>query len=278
MADAETTTLRSHDGLRLHALRWRTRQPAKACVLIVHGISEHSGRYRHVADFLTDHGYTVYSLDYRGHGRSEGERANVGEFALPVEDIKVCHDWLAAEEPGFPVYILGHSQGTLITLKYALRYPETISGVLLSATMIGMARLATPLVWLANALNAIAPRAKLIPLDTSTISRDPAVVEAAAKDPLQHHERLTPHIIHAMIHESRAVLAQLPALTKPIMIMHGTADRLVPPNGSQLVYDHVGSTDKQIIWYDGLYHELCNEPEQEQVLHDIVTWLDDHFA
>lgn len=276
MTSPEKTTLLSHDGLKLHAIRWRTPHAPKACVLIVHGISEHSGRYAHVAAELTANGYTTYSLDYRGHGRSEGERANIGEFPLAVEDVKQCYDWLAAEEAGLPVFILGHSQGTLVTLLYALTYPETISGVLLSAAMLGLAETAAPLVALVNVLNRVVPRLKLMPLDTSTISRDPAVLEAAANDPLQYHERLTPHIIYAMIHESRRVLQRLPSMTKPILIMHGTGDRLVPPNGSQLVYDAVGSTDKRLIWYDGLYHELCNEPEQGQVLSDIVDWLDDH--
>jgi len=274
-APTEETTLRSFDGLALHGVRWRTDTP-KAAVLIVHGIGEHCGRYDHVARHLTKHGYTAYSLDYRGHGRSEGARANVGTFDLPAEDVKTCYDWLRAEEGDLPVYILGHSQGTLVTLLFVLTYPEAVDGVMLSATMLGLAHMSTPMVLLANTLNAVAPRWKIIPLDVSTISRDPAVLRAAAADPLSNHERLTPHIIHEMIYESRRVIQRLPALTAPILIMHGTGDRLVPPSGSQLVYDTVGSADKTLHWYDGLYHEICNEPEQGQVLADITTWLDQH--
>lgn len=277
IALAETTTLIAHDGLKLHGIRWQVQNP-KACVMLVHGVGEHSGRYEHVAAYLNLHGYTVYSLDYRGHGLSEGERANVGHFALPAEDVKTCWDWLHSEEGDTPVTIFGHSQGTLVTLLFVLCYPQAVQGVILSATMLGMAKLSPPLVWLATVLKMVVPRLKLIAIESSTISRDPAVRLDAKTDPLNHNQRLTPHIFYEMIHESRRVLQQLPALIQPILIMHGTADKLVPPAGSQMVYDAVGSTDKTLTWYDGLYHEICNEPEQEQVFADMVAWLDDHLA
>lgn len=269
----EATSLRAADGLRLHAVRWRATMP-KACVLLVHGVGEHCGRYAHVARFLVGRGYTVYSLDYRGHGQSEGERANVGTFDLSAADVKAAYDWLRAEEGDSPVYILGHSQGTLVTLLFVLTYPEAVAGVILSATMLGLARMAPPLALLTNVLNAVVPRWPLIPLNPATLSRDPAVLQAAANDPLNHRKPLTPHIIHEMVTEARRVLERLPSLTAPILLMHGTQDRLVPPSGSQLVYDKVGSTDKTLTWYDGLYHELCNEPEQDQVMGDIAEWLD----
>jgi len=274
MTQPQETTLRAHDGLLLHGVRWRAETPLKACVLLVHGIGEHSGRYDHVARFLAERGYTVYSLDYRGHGKSEGVRADVGSFDLPAKDVKTGYDWLRAEEGVCPVYILGHSQGTLVTLLFVLTHPEAVVGVILSATMLGLAHMSPPLLLLANVLNAVAPRWKVIPLDSSTLSRDPEVLRASANDPLNHNKPLTPHIIHEMIYESRRVLKCLPSLTASILIMHGTGDRLVPPSGSQLVYDTVGSPDKTLKWYDGLYHEICNEPEQGQVLDDIAAWLD----
>jgi alpha-beta hydrolase superfamily lysophospholipase len=273
---SETTELTAFDGLRLHGIRWRAPGKAKACVIVVHGVGEHSGRYAHMADYLTQHGYTVYSLDYRGHGLSEGERANIGSFDAAAEDIKTCYDWLASEEHDTPVFIFGHSQGTLVTLFFVLKYPQLLRGVMLSATMLGLSKVAKPLAWLASTLNRVSPEARLFAIEPSTISRDPEVLRAAENDPLISRTRLTPRIIHAMIYESRHVLEQLPSLNLPFLIMHGTADRLVPPVGSQLIYDAVSNPDKTLKWYDGLYHEICNEPEQEQVFADIVSWLDDH--
>lgn len=277
MTAAETTTLSAFDGVRLHGIRWRTAGTAKACVLVVHGVGEHSGRYAHMADYLTEHGYTVYSLDYRGHGLSDGERADIGSFDAAGEDIKSCYDWLAREEGDTPVFIFGHSQGTLVTLFFVLKYPHLVRGVMLSATMLGLSKVAKPLEWLAVILNKLAPEARLFAIEPSTISRDPKVLRAAENDPLISRKRLTPRIIHAMVFESRRVLEQLRALKHPFLIMHGTADKLVPPIGSQLIYDAVGTSDKTIKWYDGLYHEICNEPEQDQVFADIVAWLDNHL-
>lgn len=273
---AQSTTLHAPDGVALHAVRLRTHQTPKACVLIVHGIGEHSGRYAHVAAYLNRAGYTVYSLDYRGHGLSEGKRANVGEFALAALDVKMCYDWLRAEEGDLPVFILGHSQGTLVTLVYALRYPQTIRGIVLLATMMGLTQLPPPLIWLARILKLVAPESKLIKLDANTLSHSPDVLRAMTADPLNNNARLSSDIVYEMLREGRRVLPQLPALKHPILLAHGTGDQLTPPAGSQLVFETIGSTDKQLFFYEDLYHELHNEPEQNLILADIAAWLDAH--
>jgi alpha-beta hydrolase superfamily lysophospholipase len=122
-------------------------------------------------------------------------------------------------------------------------------------------------------LSVIAPRLGVFPIDSSTVSRDPAVVAAYDADPLNHHGKLPARTVNELAAEVARFPESVKGLTLPLLVMVGTGDKLVPPAGSELVYETAASADKTIKRYDGLYHELIHEPEREQVLADLTDWL-----
>lgn len=274
----ETTQLRSFDGLRLHAARWIPDGEPKALLLIIHGYSEHGGRYEHVARYLAERGFAVASLDYRGHGRSEGARATVARFPHTTADVEACYAWARQLWPDKPVYIIGHSMGALVTLLFALSPERDVAGVVLSGAPLDAASTPTPLVWLSKVLNRVKPGWRVVPLNRTAVTRSAEVLKATALDPLMERVPLSAHLAYEIIQEARHVLSRLPELKIPILYLHGEADTIVGAAGSREAYTRTGSSDKTLKIYPGLYHELFNEPEREQILNDVVTWLEARLA
>jgi acylglycerol lipase len=244
-----------------------------AIVLLAHGGAEHSGRYGWVAEQLVARGYGVYAIDHRGHGRSGGPRAYVDRLANTSTDLHQLSDLARERHPGAPLFLLGHSMGGLVALDYACRYQDELAGLVLSAPLAvlkvnGAARLVS------RALSRIAPRLPVYKIDGTTVSRDPEVVRAYDSDPLNHRGMLPARTIGEFTETTAELPERLAALRLPILTIYGTGDRLVDTGGSALVESCSGSNDCTVRRYDGLYHELLNEPEREQVLADIADWLD----
>jgi len=255
---------------------WTPESP-KALVVIAHGLGEHSGRYGHVAARLNEAGYVGYALDHRGHGKTDGTPGNVDRMAYVRGDLDSLLTQARGEHPGLPVFVLAHSWGGLVTLDYLVNRGESgLTGLVLSSAAVDPAvgtaleRKVAPL------LSAIAPNLGVVPLDATAVSRDPAEVRKYEEDPLNFHGKIRARTGAESLAAVARVAAGVGKLTLPVLIFHGTEDRLASPRGSEMIAERIGSKDKTLTMYDGLYHETLNEPERETVLDDLVTWLDKH--
>jgi len=255
---------------------WLPDEP-KAVVLLAHGVSEHSGRYVHVAKRLNDAGYAVYAIDHHGHGRSAGTKGNVGRMSWVVEDLHTLRKQVGEKHPGLPLFVLGHSLGGLIALDYVTTKGQAgLSGLVLSGAAVDPAvgsrleRLVAPLV------SKLGPNLQIVDLGIDNISRDQAVVSAYRNDPLVYTGKVRARTGAESLTAIGRVAERMKSLTLPVLVLHGGDDKLAAPSGGKLVYDSVASADKTHKVYDGLFHEIFNEPEQDAVLDDVVTWLDRH--
>jgi alpha-beta hydrolase superfamily lysophospholipase len=246
-------------------------------ILVVHGVAEHAGRYHHVADLLVGLGLRVAILDHRGHGRSGGKRLlvrDLSEFSADLETLRKLE-----LVTGAPTYLLGHSMGGCIALDYALDHQSSLTALILSAPAVLPGDDINPvLMRVAKVLGKVAPGLPGQKLSSASISRDPAVVAAYDADPLVFRGKLSAGIGGAMLRAMDSFPARLPSLTLPLLVLSGTEDKLVNPDGARLVDRLAGSTDKTLKMYDGLYHEVFNEPEKELVLGDLRDWLKAHLA
>lgn len=262
------------DGRRLYEQRWLPEGEAKAHVAIVHGYAEHSGRYAYTGEALARRGYAVHALDLRGHGRSDGDRAYVRSFNEYLLDVRAFLARVSGRAGDRPVFLLGHSMGGAIAaLTLTVEHPA-LRGALLSGAAIsseGTPRIVRAIIAL---LGRIAPRLPLIKLKASDVSRDPDVVERYENDPLVYRGRVRAGLAAAMSRAVRRIERAAPSITLPLLIMHGTADALAKPDGSIALHGRAGSADKTLKLYEGLAHEILNEPEKDQVIADIVAWLD----
>ncbi len=252
---------------------WAPEDGARGVVVLVHGVGEHSGRYGDVVARLVDEGYAVHALDHRGHGRSDGPRAFIGSMDDVVADVDSLVDRAVAAWPQAPVFLLGHSMGGLVGLRYALVHQERLAGLILSSALAAIEAVSKPVELVGRALSAIAPRTPLIAIDASLVSRDPAVVAAYRSDPLVHHGKLPARTAAQLADAVASLPATVGSITVPTLILYGTADGLCPPAGSVMLAERIGSEDTSLQAYDGLFHEILNEPERAAVLDDIAAWL-----
>ena len=252
---------------------WAPEDGARGVVVLVHGVGEHSGRYGDVVARLVDEGYAVHALDHRGHGRSDGPRAFIGSMDDVVADVDSLVDRAVAAWPQAPVFLLGHSMGGLVGLRYALVHQERLAGLILSSALAAIEAVSKPVELVGRALSAIAPRTPLIAIDASLVSRDPAVVAAYRSDPLVHHGKLPARTAAQLADAVASLPATVGSITVPTLILYGTADGLCPPAGSVMLAERIGSEDTSLQAYAGLFHEILNEPERAAVLDDIAAWL-----
>ena len=264
-------------GSRIYTQRWLPEGAPKAALLVVHGLGEHSGRYQNVVNHFVPLGYAVYALDHLGHGQSAGQREFVERFEDYTDTLKLYFGQVQAEHPGLPVYIVGHSLGGLISTFYLLDHQAELAGAVLSAPAVKMPASVTPLLRLVSrVMSAVAPRAGVAALEAPDISRDPAVVQAYVNDPLVFTGKTTARLAAESLKAMQRVKAGAATITLPLLIVQGGDDHLVDPIGARELYDSVGSTDKTLKIYPGLYHEIFNEPERGQVLSDVESWLAAH--
>jgi alpha-beta hydrolase superfamily lysophospholipase len=246
-------------------------------ILVVHGVAEHAGRYHHVADLLLGLGLRVAILDHRGHGRSGGKRLLVRDLSEFTADLETLRRLELVT--GAPTYLLGHSMGGCIALDYALDHQSSLAALVLSAPAVLPGDDINPvLMRVAKVLGKVAPGLPGQKLSSASISRDAAVVAAYDADPLVFRGKLSAGVGGAMLRAMDTFPGRLPSLTLPLLVLSGTEDKLVNPDGARLVDRLAGSTDKTLKMYDGLYHEVFNEPEKELVLGDLRDWLKAHLA
>jgi acylglycerol lipase len=181
-------------------------------------------------------------------------------------------------QPGRPVFLIGHSMGGLIGAAHLLENQEAFKGAVLSGPSVKIPdNISQAVIFIGKVLSALIPKAGILALDPSGVSRDPAVVRAYVDDPLVHAGKITARLGAELLKTMRHVAAEVGRIRLPILILQGGADKLVDPAGARMLYALVGSTDKTLKVYEGLYHEVYNEPERQQVLHDVQAWLGRHL-
>ena len=263
-------------GVRIHHRSWSPPGDIVARVTVAHGFAEHSGRYDRLAQRLVEAGYAVSAIDHRGHGMSGGARTRVVRFSDYVDDLKTLVDADAERWPGAPALLLGHSMGGLIALAYAVAHPASLHALVVSAPAACPGNVSPSTIALGRVLSRVAPGAPVLRLPLERISRDPAVVAAYNSDPLVFRSPIRARLGAEMLSTMERVDRALPSLRLPLLVMQGTADGLVDPGCGPHVYGLAGSPDKTLKMYDGLWHEIFNEPERDQVIADLISWLDAH--
>ncbi|ONM48749.1 lysophospholipase [Nocardia donostiensis] len=255
---------------------WLPQDAVRGVIVLVHGVAEHAGRYEHVGKRFSDAGYAVYALDHTGHGASAGARANIGSMDSAADNVAQLLEVAGQEFPEVPRFLTGHSMGALVVLYLVTRTPVDVAGVVVSAPPLDIPVGNPAQRLLAPVLTRLAPNLGVLKLDSSDISRDPDVVAAYDNDPLVFRGKLPARTATEILNASIAVKGRLDKLTVPTLAMHGTADTIAAPSSTDLIEKGAGTEDLTVHRYEGLYHEIFNEPEKDQVLGDVVDWLNAH--
>lgn len=265
-------TFKAPDGLNIFFRSWNSQATARGVGVIVPGFNSHSGYYEWVAEQLTTEGLAVYAIDLRGRGRSDGERFYVEQFAEYVGDVSALVKLAKSRHPALPVYLLGHSAGGVISCIYALENQSELAGLICESFAF---QVPAPDFALAvfKGLSHVAPHAHVLHLKNEDFSRDPKVVQTMNEDPLIAHETQPTQTLAELVRADERLKAELPRITLPVMILHGTADKAARPSGSQLFYDTAGSSDKTLKLYDGGFHDLLNDTDRQRVMSDVRQWI-----
>src|SRR5262245_53359804 len=266
-------TVTTTDGLRLY-LRRHELASAHGEILIVHGFGEHSGRYVELTRHLVDNNYSVTAYDHRGHGLSDGLPGHVESFSEYDEDLAKIVGSIKARTQVKSLFVIGHSMGGLIALRYAARKEPAISGAVVSAPLIDVAvPVPAHKLMIARVGARMAPRMRLDnEINPSYLSRDPEVGRAYASDPLVNRKVSAKWFAEAT-RAMEEVSDWAGQIKTPVLVMHGTADRLESVEATKKIFERIGSTDKELVIYDGFYHELFNEPEKQEVFDRVTNWL-----
>ena len=269
-------TFKAKDGFELYEQCWMPEdvETAKGILVIVHGLAEHGGRYTHVGKFFAEHGFVVGAFDLRSHGKSDGADTFFHSIDECVDDLEVFAARMRERVPDKPLFVLGHSMGGLIAAMYGIQKQPDVTGFLLSGASLKISDTISPiLVKIAGVLAKITPHMKTIVLDGNTVSRDPAVVEKYNTDPLNYRGGIPASTGGAINAATKYVRERFAEFKLPVRIMFGTEDHLADPDGSKKFYREISSTDKTMVPYEGLYHEILNEPEQVQVMTESLAWM-----
>ena len=267
-------TLRTLAGASLYYQSWLPVDTPTGVLLVAHGLAEHSGRYEHFASFFVARGYAVFAIDHLGHGKSDGDRCHIRQFSDYTDGISLLLDQVREECPATAVFLIGHSMGGLIATRFLIDKQAEFAGCVLSGPLLAAA--AKPPAFqlmLVRFFSRVLPKLRVMPLDASQVSRDPAVVEKYRNDPLVFTGKVTARLVEQLFSEMAWLRDQLERIRLPILILHGSEDGLTSPEGSKTLHENAASDNKKLIIYEGLYHEVYNEPEQEAVMNDVVNWL-----
>lgn len=261
-------------GIGIYYQTWIATGKPKAILALAHGQGEHSGRYVHVAEYMTRMGYAVWACDFRGHGRSGGNRGHTDSFDDYLADIRRLIQIAKDGDPKAKTFLLGHSLGGLIALDYAEKPGSELAGLVVTAPPLRV-KMKVPS-WktsLGKILSSIRPTFSMkTGLDPNLLSRDREVVKKYVEDPLVHGiatARFYTELLRAQDETVRAA----EKLTLPCLIVQGGADGIVDPPATSDFFKRVASPDKTLKVYDGFYHEVLNEPGKESVLRDIDAWI-----
>jgi alpha-beta hydrolase superfamily lysophospholipase len=274
LATAHEETIDSAKGLKIFLRSWAPETRPRAVVVVCHGFNSHGGQYVAVGEQFAAAGYGAFALDLRGRGRSEGERFYVEDVADYVSDIANTIAVAKSRYPGLPLYLLGHSAGGVASATYVLDNQAELAGFICESFAFQVPAPGFALAAI-KGLSHIAPRLPVLTLKNEDFSRDPQAVEALNTDPLTAHEVQPALTVAALVRADERLHDEFPSITLPLLIMHGTDDKATVCRGSQFFYDTAGARDKTLKLYEGHYHDLLNDIGKEQVMADILHWIEE---
>lgn len=259
-------------GLKILVRSWRPEGKPRAVVAVCPGVNSHSGYYIWAAAELVANGIAVYAVDLHGHGESDGERFYNDDIEDFVADVDALVSFAKSREPRLPLFLLGHGFGGVVSCIYALEHQEKLAGLICES--FAMQVVASEIALAAmKGLARIAPHARVLQLRNEEFSRDPIVVRAMNGDLRLDKEVQPVKTVSELIRATERLRAEFPLITLPLLILHGTADKVTRPEGSQFFYDTAGSTDKTLKLYKGHVHDLLNDYDREDVIADIEQWI-----
>jgi acylglycerol lipase len=266
-------TVKSVGGLNIFVRSWQPSGAPRALVVICHGFNSHSGYYTWTGEQLAANGFAVYALDLRGRGRSDGERFYIEKISDYVHDLAAVVTLAKTRHTGLATFLLGHSAGGVTCCMYTLDHQGELSGLIAESIAF---QVPAPDVAIAalKGLSHLAPHAHVLRLKNEDFSRDPAVVRAMNDDPLIANERQPTLTVAELARADDRLEREFSLITVPVLILHGTEDKVTKPSGSQFFYETTGSADKALKLYEGHYHDLLNDVGKETVITDIIQWLD----
>ena len=273
---AREDRIRGGAGLDILVRSWRPAGTARAAVVICHGVLSRGGYYGWAAEQLVSDGLAVYALDLHGRGKSDGERFYVEKFQDYVDDVHAAMGLARSREPGLPVFLLGHSAGGVVSAVYTLEHQADLRGFICESFAFQVYAPDFALAVL-KGVSHLAPHAHVLKLNIEDFSRDPGAVQAMRDDPLIAHEVQPTRTVAQLALADERLKREFPRITLPVLILHGTADKVTKPAGSRLFFDTAGSQDKTLKLYEGHAHDLLNDVGREQVMGDITGWISAHL-
>ena len=270
------STFEGVGGLKIFTRSWQAATPPRGVVVIVHGFNSHSGQYLWAAEQFASNGLAVYALDLRGRGRSEGERYYVEKMEDYTDDVQTLVSEAKSENPGLPIFLLGHSAGGVISCNYVLDHSSEVDGFICESFAY---ELPVPdlLLSFIKGLSYITPHTHVFSLHNKDFSRDPSVVESMNDDILIKGESQPAQTGRVLINGAQRLTAEFSQITLPVLILHGTEDKATSPTGSREFYEKAGSQDKTLKLYEGHFHDLLNDVDKEIVMADIQNWIDERI-
>ena len=245
----------------------------RGVVMIVPGFNAHSGYYGWVAEQFVATGLATYAVDLRGRGQSDGERFYIEDLKDYVNDVEKLAAVIKSREPDLPVFLLGHSAGGVVSCCYTLDHQSELKGLICEDFAFQVPAPDFALAVL-KGLSHVAPHAHVFKLNNQLFSRDPKAVQAMNDDPLIKNETQPTSTMAAMVRADERLKKEFPLIKLPVLILHGTEDKVTKPSGSQFFYDTAGSADKTIKLYEGAYHDLLTDIDREKVMADIKAWIE----
>lgn len=278
----QQTTLSGNGENALFYQSWWPVGTPRGLILLVHGAAEHGARYQHFAERVGQAGFAVATVDLPGHGRSSGRRCCIDSFdayvdAVASAKLQALEEYAVsggANSATLPVVLVGHSMGGLVASLY-VHVDAELAGAVFSGAALAADPEPTPLQRrLMRFLAKWFPSLGVLQLDATSISRDADVVSTYQQDPLVFTGKLSASLLEAMFNAMERSRSRFCEVNLPILVMHGEADTLVPPLASQRLYDEAGSEDKTLRILPHLYHEIFNEPEGDEVIDQVVGWIE----
>jgi alpha-beta hydrolase superfamily lysophospholipase len=271
----------ARDGLQLYHEVFRPPASSgggRARLVIVHGYAEHSGRYLETVRYLAGQGYEVLVFDYRGHGQAGGRRGHIDRFDEYLADLDCALDVAGFRDGAVPLFLLGHSQGGLIAIRFVQRHDKGLRGLVLASPFLGLRmKVPRPKVLLGRAASRVWPRLTLPSgIDPAALSHDASVVEAYRRDRLVHRVATARWFTEATQAQADA-LAWASNVKLPVLLLHGADDAVADPLATEELAGRLGHTDRTLKLYPGAFHELFNDLGREQVLADLNSWILGHL-
>ncbi|GIV66723.1 MAG: lysophospholipase [Chloroflexota bacterium] len=259
-----------------YGIEWKPDLITRGVIILVHGLGEHSGRYRHVAQILNHKGHAVIASDHAGHGQTGGKRGHVDSYDCFFEELETLLERARKNFPNLPVFLYGHSLGGSIVLAYLLKHKPKVAGAIVTSPGIKLVSDPGVMLFFGKILNRLVPSTALNNgLKLEGLSKDPQVIQAYKNDPLVH-PWISARLAIELIEKGEWIRDNGDKINVPVLLLHGNSDKLTSVEGSR----ELAEKNRQLITYvewDGGYHELHNEPDKDRVFEVILDWLENQL-